>query len=301
MGNDDDVTATSDRTSRRRRNGDRPEAPACFQANCRILADAIAKTGTRLRIALTAETGAEPFLIHASYDIRSRMQVCGEAETERAITSGLESRRLDVPGVPGRRRRSRTASLGRAGSRHRRDSPRNRRALAEAPTGRHRFGEWQRVNDEGWLVDDLVDPDVYAKGVDEGWTDIELYRLIVRQLQRSFHSGTEADQQTMLANPPHLTSTKWDAAMAAAIEHAALTHGYDAPAWVDEPERFLPEPVKLTGFETDSDLAWQPGAFLRRGVSINSRDLDARTGDGRQWTAELRKRRPPRTGASRVA
>ena len=36
------------------------------------------------------------------------------------------------------------------------------------------------MNGERWLADDLVDPDVYAKGVDEGWTVIELYRLIVR-------------------------------------------------------------------------------------------------------------------------
>ena len=116
MGDSDDVTATSDRTSRRRRNGDRAEAPARFRANCRTLAAAIAKTGTRLRIALTAETGAEPFLIHSSYDIGSRMRVYGEAETERAITSGLEAagstcrefleeaaeagRRLAMPEVP---------------------------------------------------------------------------------------------------------------------------------------------------------------------------------------------------------
>ena len=144
------------------------------------------------------------------------------------------------------------------------------------------------MNGERWLADDLVDPDVYAKGVDEGWTDTELYRLIVRQLQRSFHSGTEADRRTMLANRPHLTNTKWDAALAAVIEHVALTHGYDAPAWVDEPERFLPEPVKLTGFETDSDLAWQLGAFLRRGVSIDSRDLDGRTGPARRPLTSLR-------------
>ena len=116
------------------------------------------------------------------------------------------------------------------------------------------------MNGERWLADDLVDPDVYAKGVDEGWTDIELYRLIVRQLQRSFHSGTEADRQTMLANRPHLTNTKWDAALAAVIEHAALTHGYDAPAWVDEPERFLPEPVKLTG---SRPTATSPGSPAR--------------------------------------
>ena len=91
MGDNHDVTATSDRTSRRRRNGDPAEAPARFQVNCRMLADAIAKIGTGLRIALTAETDTEPFLIHASYDFRSRMRVYGEAETERAITSGLEA------------------------------------------------------------------------------------------------------------------------------------------------------------------------------------------------------------------
>ena len=142
------------------------------------------------------------------------------------------------------------------------------------------------MTDGRWLGDDLIDPDIYANGVDDGWTDIELYRLIVRQLQRSFHSGTEADRRAMLGNRPHLTNTKWDAAMAATMEHVARVHGYEPPAWVNEPERFLSKPVKLTGFVTDTDLAWQPAAFLRRGVSIDSRDLDARTGDDRQWTAE---------------
>ena len=91
----------------------------------------------------------------------------------------------------------------------------------------------------------------------------------------------------MLANRPHLTDTKWDAAMAAVIEHTARIHGYEPPGWVDEPERFLAKPVKLTNLETDSDSAWQPGAFLRHGVSVDSRDLDWRTGDGRHRTAEL--------------
>lgn len=141
--------------------------------------------------------------------------------------------------------------------------------------------------DGRWLRDDLVDPDVYAKGVDDGWNDTELYRLIVRQIQRSFHSGTEADRKTLLANRPHLTGTKWDAAIAAVVEHTAEVHGYDAPTWVNEPERFLERAASLTRPETDSDSAWQPGAFLRHGVTIDSRDLDWRTGDGRQWTAEL--------------
>ena len=138
-----------------------------------------------------------------------------------------------------------------------------------------------------WLADDMIDPDTYAKGVEEGWNNVELYRLIVRGLQRSFHSGTDADRRTMLANRPHLTGTKWDAAMAAVIEHTARVHGYEPPGWVDEPERFLETAVKLTRVKTDSDSAWQPGAFLRHGVNIDSRDLDRRTGDGRHWTAEL--------------
>lgn len=110
------MLATSDRTPGQRRNGGLDPALVRFRANCRTLADAIAKTGARLRIALVAETGAEPFLIHASYDIESRMYVYAQAETEAAVTRGLEAvgstcrqfleaaaeaaRRLATPNVP---------------------------------------------------------------------------------------------------------------------------------------------------------------------------------------------------------
>ena len=91
------------------------------------------------------------------------------------------------------------------------------------------------MNDERWLADDLVDPDVYAKGVDDGWTDIELYRLIVRQLQRSFHSGTEADRQAMLANRPQLMNTRsgtppWPRSSSTRRSRTATTH---PPGWTN--------------------------------------------------------------------
>ena len=143
------------------------------------------------------------------------------------------------------------------------------------------------MNSEGVRLKLPCDPDRYALGVHEGWTEEELYRLIVRQLQRTFHSLNDAGRRAMLAIRPRLTDTKWDAVLGAVIEHAAITHGYEPPAWVDEPERFLAAPVNLNECETDSDPAWQPGAFLRRGVGIDSRDLDHRTGDGRLWTARL--------------
>ena len=135
------------------------------------------------------------------------------------------------------------------------------------------------------LAEHLINPDVYAEGVLEGWTENELYRLIVRQIQRSFYAGTETDRRILLANRPRLTNTKWDAVFAAVVEHIAAVHGYPTPKWVNEPERFLKTAVKTTFVTTDSDSAWQPGPFLRHGVYIDSRDLDNRTGDGRDWTA----------------
>ena len=144
------------------------------------------------------------------------------------------------------------------------------------------------MNGERWLADDLVDPDVYANGVDEGWTDIELYRLVVRQLQRSFHSGTEADRQTMLNNRPHLTNTKWDAAMARG-NRARSAHARLRRTRLGGRTRAVPPGTREADRVRDRQrprLA-ASGAFLRRGVSIDSRDLDGRTGDGRQWTAEL--------------
>ena len=143
------------------------------------------------------------------------------------------------------------------------------------------------MSSEGGAPNRSGEADQYARGVRDGWSDEELYRLIVRQLQRSFHSRDDAQRRTMLASRPRLTDTKWDAVLGAVIEHVARTHGYEPPAWVEEPERFLAAPVNLNGCQTDSDSAWQPGAFLRRGVGIDSRDLDHRTGDRRLWTAPL--------------
>ena len=140
------------------------------------------------------------------------------------------------------------------------------------------------------LNDALVNPDTYAAGVEEGWDEVSLYRLIVRQLQRSFHGGTHADRLAMLKNRPRTTGTKWDAVAAAVIEHAATTHGYAPPPWTEEPERFLNELTPAIG-----PLPWplprgtvagQPAPFLRRGVLIDPRDLDGRAGDGRRWMAE---------------
>ena len=136
------------------------------------------------------------------------------------------------------------------------------------------------------LNDALVNPDTYAVGVEQDWSETSLYRLIVRQLQRSFHTGTHADRLAMLSNRPRTTRSKWDAVAAAVIEHAATAHGYPPPKWTEEPERFLDTlTTALTPVEKN-EAATLPAAFLRRNVLIDPMDLDGRAGDGRQWMAE---------------
>ena len=71
-----------------------------------------------------------------------------------------------------------------------------------------------------------------ARGVAEGWNDIEMYRMTVRQIQRVFHSRTAADRETMLDQRPATTGTVWDAVLAATVEHVALIHGYEPPEWL---------------------------------------------------------------------
>ena len=44
-----------------------PKGPTGFETECRAVADAMERTGGRLRIALTTNGGAEPFLIQARY------------------------------------------------------------------------------------------------------------------------------------------------------------------------------------------------------------------------------------------
>lgn len=136
------------------------------------------------------------------------------------------------------------------------------------------------------MNDALVNPDTYAAGVEEGWDEISLYKLIVRQLQRTFHGGTHADRLAVLKNRPRTTGTKWDAVSAAVIEHAATTHGYPVPPWTEEPERFLDELTPAIEPLPRGVVASQPAPFLRRGVLIDPSDLDGRAGDGRRWMAE---------------
>ena len=68
---------------------DEPNTPTAFETRCCAVADAMEQAGARLRVTLTTNGTAEPFLISARYQIKSRMHVHPQREAEAAITDAI--------------------------------------------------------------------------------------------------------------------------------------------------------------------------------------------------------------------
>lgn len=133
----------------------------------------------------------------------------------------------------------------------------------------------------------FLDLTTYSDAVAAGWPDADLYRAIVHDVRRFFHADTRRHQEEVLGQRPPLTGTRWDALLAATIEHVARLHGHDVPAWVDEPGRFLAEPwapAETLGLRRRC-LGYAPGAFIRHGALVDPYDLDARGGERLEWDA----------------
>lgn len=126
----------------------------------------------------------------------------------------------------------------------------------------------------------------YGRLITKAGDDSERYRGLVRQLPREFHSLSHTEQAAALAERPEPTGLRrWDALLAAVVEHIARLHGHPVPAWVDEPERFLDLPwvvarSRLAGLES---VLYAPAAFTRHSVLPDPRDLDARGGEQHEW------------------
>ena len=126
----------------------------------------------------------------------------------------------------------------------------------------------------------------YIEGIAAGWPEGDIQRMIVCGLPRSFHALSAADQRAALAERVPLTHTKWDALLAAMVEHVASLHGHERPAWVDEPERFLDSTWVVSPLPSIRmhSLMFSPAAFLRHGAIPDPRDLDRRGGERYEWT-----------------
>ena len=128
-----------------------------------------------------------------------------------------------------------------------------------------------------------------VNGIAAGWDEGELFKLVISGIARHFRNADETTRQRLLATRPPLSNTRWDAVIAAVVEHVATLHGYEPPAWVEEKERFWARPKALrpagttTAAMAMNGLACGPAAFLRRGVVTDPRDLDGRGGEIPSW------------------
>ena len=128
--------------------------------------------------------------------------------------------------------------------------------------------------------------DAYRRFIVAAADDSERYRGLIHQLPRQFHQLSHAEQAAALTERPALTGERrWDAFLAAVVEHVARLHDHPVPVWVDEPERFLDLPwVVARGRAIGYDsVLFAPAAFIRHSVLPDPLDLDARGGEKHEW------------------
>ena len=125
----------------------------------------------------------------------------------------------------------------------------------------------------------------YSRTIEGDLDDMDRYGALMHQLPRQFHSLTGADQAAALLDPPPLTGTRWDALLAAVVEHVARLHDHPVPDWVNEPARFLDIPwvISTNRVIAADSVLYAPGAFIRHSVFPDPRDLDARGGEKHDW------------------
>lgn len=126
----------------------------------------------------------------------------------------------------------------------------------------------------------------YVDGIRSGWTDDEVHRFLLHGIPRYFHNADDTARRTMLRVKPDITNTKWDALVAAVVEHVAGLHGHEPPKWVDEPERFNSPPVNFASLFASNAITCCPAAFLRHGALADPAELDARGGEHVRWVRE---------------
>ena len=125
----------------------------------------------------------------------------------------------------------------------------------------------------------------YSRTIVADLDDMDRYGALMHQLPRQFHCLSAAEQEEALLDPPPLTGTRWDALLAAVVEHVARLHGHRVPPWVNEPARFLKTPwvISTNRVAAADSVLYAPGAFIRHSVFPDPADLDVRGGERHAW------------------
>jgi hypothetical protein len=101
--------------------------------------------------------------------------------------------------------------------------------------------------------------------------DEDSARRLAFRFVEQFDKADEIDRRRMVDIAPLQTGDRrYDALLAALVEYSCVRHGLSAPAWVDDPSRFLEECWFVSGMRSLEANAVVHSAisFKRRGVFI---------------------------------
>jgi hypothetical protein len=109
-----------------------------------------------------------------------------------------------------------------------------------------------------------------VKGALEADREAEAIRIAFGVVQ-DFDKATAYERRLMVENrPPTTGEARYDALLAALVEHLCTGAGMPTPRWVDDPERFVEPWWFVAGLRSlqASALVQSPISFARRGVFI---------------------------------
>lgn len=105
--------------------------------------------------------------------------------------------------------------------------------------------------------------------------DVRIRWKLVWEFLEEYRWETPEVQPGLLTPVPDPVDERWDALLAALVEHLAARHDLAAPDWAAS--RVLPEPWFPTDLPSKrlEALVWAPAAFRKHGVYLSARDLEA--------------------------
>ncbi len=128
------------------------------------------------------------------------------------------------------------------------------------------------TNDEvpvGRLLRDFV---VRLRGCDDGMR----LRVVLHEFGLVWEDTSPAARQDLVADEPGPIDRRWDAFLAAYVEHRCMHEGIAAPEWVFDEARFLDEfwfPGPDLDFFRVEAIVHSPAAFEARRVFLPAREL----------------------------
>ena len=135
-----------------------------------------------------------------------------------------------------------------------------------------------------WLKANKLDD--WLAGLDEGWTESEVDRILLSGLPRRVMALTEEEKLKLFRSEPRLKGGHWDALVAGLVEHLCDLHQLPLPEWVNKPERFLDStwvPADYGMLSRVRSLYLSPPAFIRHGAVVHPSWWDARGGEKWDW------------------